>query len=91
MDRLFQRSKTTYLSIPRTGFIMRIKRGMFVKRTQNEQSYGLKTYLLTYLYSMFPRSLVDVVYALRDEVQELKQVRVGGGFPLIFKFIENYI
>lgn len=23
---------------------------------------------------LFPRSLVDVVYALRDEVQELKQV-----------------
>lgn len=41
---------------------------------------------------MFPRSLVDVVYALRDEVQELKQVSDFEGrrkFFLIFKIIEN--
>lgn len=37
---------------------------------------------------MFPRSLVDVVYALKDEVQELKQVSVCKGMRklyLIFK------
>lgn len=39
---------------------------------------------------MFPRSLVDVVYALKDEVQELKQVSVCEGMRklfLIFKWI----
>ncbi len=40
---------------------------------------------------LYFRSLVDVVYALRDEVQELKQVSEDQRFFLIFKFIENYI